>query len=79
MHAAEGSGTEPRSADQSARRAEKIFAFIFQLPGWALVAPSSLGDQSGQSFLLGPPSTLGLVWILHRDRVLQFSNSPFLS
>ena len=47
---------------------EKNFAFIFQLPGWALVAPLSLGDQSGQSLLLGPPSTLGLVWILHRDR-----------
>ena len=59
MHAGEGSGTEARSADQSARSVEKNFAFIFQLPGWALVAPSSLGDQSGQSFPLGPPSYLG--------------------
>ena len=61
MHAAEGSGTEARSADQSARSAENFFAFISQLPGWALVAPSSLGDQSGQSFLLAAHLvTLGL-------------------
>ena len=31
---------EVRSADQSARSVENIFAFIFQLSGWALVAPS---------------------------------------
>ena len=30
---------EVRSADQSARSAEIFFAFIFQLSGWALVAP----------------------------------------
>ena len=28
------------SADQSARSAEMFFAFIFQISGWALVAPS---------------------------------------
>ena len=38
--AAEGSGIEARSEDQSARSAEKFFAFIFQLSGWVLVAPS---------------------------------------
>ena len=38
--AAEGSGIEACSGDQSARSAEKIFAFFFQLSGWALVAPS---------------------------------------
>jgi len=37
--AAEGSGIEARSGDQSARSAEKFFAFIFQLLGWALVEP----------------------------------------
>ena len=31
---------EECSGDQSARRAEKFFAFIFRLSGWALVAPS---------------------------------------
>ena len=31
---------EARSADQSAQSAENFFAFIFQLSGWALVAPS---------------------------------------
>ena len=40
LQAAEGSRTEARSADQSVRSAEKFFAFIFQLSGWALVAPS---------------------------------------
>ena len=38
--AAEGSGIEARSGDQSARSAENFFAFIFQLSGWALGAPS---------------------------------------
>ena len=28
------------SADQSSQSAENIFAFIFQVSGWALVAPS---------------------------------------
>ena len=37
LHAAEG---EARSDDQSARSAENFFTFIFQLSGWALVAPS---------------------------------------
>ena len=31
---------EVRIADQSAQSAEKFFAFIFQLSGWALMAPS---------------------------------------
>ena len=31
---------EARSSDQSARSAEKFFAFISQLSGWAFVAPS---------------------------------------
>ena len=31
---------EARSSDQSARSAETFFAFISQLSGWALVAPS---------------------------------------
>ena len=38
--AAEGSGIEVRNGDQSARSAKKFFAFIFQLSGWALLAPS---------------------------------------
>ena len=33
------------SAVQSARSAEKFFAFIFQLSGWALVAPSCFAQQ----------------------------------
>jgi len=35
-----GSGIEAHSGDQSARSAEKSFAFIFRLSEWALVAPS---------------------------------------
>ena len=30
---------EVRSADQSARSGENFFTFVFQLSGWALVAP----------------------------------------
>ena len=45
LQAAEGSRTEVRNADQSARSVEKIFAFIFQLSGWALVAPSCFAQQ----------------------------------
>ena len=37
--------TEVWNADQSARSAEKNFAFIFQLSGWALVAPSCFALQ----------------------------------
>ena len=83
LHTAFGSGTEVCSADESAQSAEIFFVFIFQLPGWALVAPSSLGDQSGQSFLLGPPCTLGLYgYCIVITRVLQYSlyrNNPFLT
>ena len=50
-NAAEGSGIEARSADYFACSAdyfaqstEKIFAFIFELSGWALVAPSCFKD-----------------------------------
>ena len=61
MYAAEGSGTEACSADQSVRSAEIFFAFISQLPGWALVAPSSLGELRPVSFLLAAHLvTLGL-------------------
>ena len=45
LQAAEGSRTEARSANQSARSAENFFAFIFQLSGWALVAPSCFARQ----------------------------------
>ena len=38
--AAGGSEKEARSADQSARSAEKNFRLHFQLSGWALVALS---------------------------------------
>ena len=38
--AEEGSGIEARSGDQSAQSAENFFAFIFQISGWAVVAPS---------------------------------------
>ena len=34
--------TEVCSADQFVQSAEKIFTVVFQLPGWALVAPSPL-------------------------------------
>ena len=37
---------ETRSVDHSAKRGEKFFAFIFQLPGWALVAPSCFALQA---------------------------------
>ena len=40
LHEAASGGIEARSGDHSARSAEKFFAFIFQLSGWALVAPS---------------------------------------
>ena len=45
LQAAEGSRTEARSADQSARSGENFFSFIFQLSGWALVAPSCFAQQ----------------------------------
>ena len=45
LQAGEGSRTEARSVDQSARSAENVFAFIFQLSGWALVAPSCFAQQ----------------------------------
>ena len=43
VNAAEG--IEACSADQSAQSAEKFFAFIFQLSGWALVALSCFALQ----------------------------------
>ena len=45
LQAAEGSCTEACRADQSARSAENFFTFIFQLSGWALVAPSCFAQQ----------------------------------
>ena len=36
---------EVRSADQSTQSAEIYFAFIFQLSGWALMAPSCFALQ----------------------------------
>ena len=34
-------------ADELARSTEKNLAFIFQLPGWALMAPSWLAGEPG--------------------------------
>ena len=45
LQAAEGRCTEVCRADQSAQSAEIFFAFIFQLSGWALVAPSCFAQQ----------------------------------
>ena len=46
------------SDDQSARSMEKNFAFIFQLSGWALVAPSCFAlqvpDVKGFEVDIGP-------------------------
>ena len=42
--AAESSGLLVRSANHTAQRAEKIFTFIFELSGWALVTPSYFED-----------------------------------
>ena len=53
--AAEGRCTEVCSGDQSAQSAEQIFAFIFQLSVWALVAPSRFALQVPDVQDPGPP------------------------
>ena len=55
---------EASSADQSARSAEKFFAFIFHFSGWALVAPSRFALQVPDVWGLqvpGPPWAASLL------------------
>jgi len=48
----QGTGTSTlaktaHNGDEFTRSAEKILAFLFQLPGWALMAPSWLAGEPG--------------------------------
>ena len=43
------------SADQSTHSAEIVFAFIFQLSGWALVAPSCFCTASSRCTRIAGP------------------------